>query len=160
MKTENAGDLDGPNLSARWLTASSQSFVFADLRFSKHTLSSRVSLMSTGLERPLVAELRHGLIALRGDWFWFVLLGVALIIVGCIALSSVVVASLATAMAIGILLLLGGIAEMVGAFWCRGWSGFFLHLLSGVLSVVVGLLFLRRRSVPCSRSRSSRRASC
>jgi uncharacterized membrane protein HdeD (DUF308 family) len=31
----------------------------------------------------------------------------------------------------------------VGAFWCRGWSGFFLELLSGVLSIVVGLLFLR-----------------
>ena len=46
-------------------------------------------------------------------------------------------------MVIGILLLLGGIAEMVGAFWCRGWSGFFLHLLSGVLSIVVGVLFLR-----------------
>jgi uncharacterized membrane protein HdeD (DUF308 family) len=34
-------------------------------------------------------------------------------------------------------------AEAVGAFWCRGWSGFFLDLLSGVLSIVVGLLFLR-----------------
>ena len=100
-------------------------------------------MMSTGLERPLVAELRHGLIALRGDWFWFVLLGIALIVLGCIALSSVVVASIATAVTIGILILLGGIAEMVGAFWCRGWSGFFLHLLTGVLSVVVGLFFLR-----------------
>jgi uncharacterized membrane protein HdeD (DUF308 family) len=99
--------------------------------------------MSTGLERPVVAELRHGLIALRGDWFWFVSLGIALIIVGCIALSSVVVASIATAVTIGILILLGGIAEMVGAFWCRGWSGFFLHLLTGVLSVVIGLFFLR-----------------
>jgi uncharacterized membrane protein HdeD (DUF308 family) len=44
---------------------------------------------------------------------------------------------------IGVLLLLGGIAETVGAFWCRGWSGFFLHLLSGLLSIVVGVLFLR-----------------
>ena len=46
-------------------------------------------------------------------------------------------------MAIGALLLVGGAAEVVGAFWCRGWSGFFYHLLSGVLSVVVGGLFLR-----------------
>jgi uncharacterized membrane protein HdeD (DUF308 family) len=100
-------------------------------------------MMSTVLERPLVAELRHGLVALRGDWFWFVSLGIALIIVGCIALSSVVVASIATALAIGLLILLGGIAEMVGASWCRGWSGFFQHLLTGVLSVVIGLFFLR-----------------
>ncbi len=28
---------------------------------------------------------------------------------------------------------------MVGAFWCREWSGFFLALLSGVLGVLLGL---------------------
>ena len=27
-------------------------------------------------------------------------------------------------------------------FWCRAWSGFFYHLLGGLLSAVVGLLFL------------------
>ena len=88
-------------------------------------------------------ELRHELNALRGNWIWFVLLGVALLVLGTIALGSVVVASLAAAVAIGALLLLGGAAEAVGAFWCRGWSGFFLELLSGVLSIVVGLMFLR-----------------
>jgi uncharacterized membrane protein HdeD (DUF308 family) len=99
--------------------------------------------MSTASERPLVAELRHELNALRGNWFWFVLLGIALIVLGVIALGSVVIASLATALTIGMLILLAGIAETVGAFWCRGWSGFFLHLLSGVLSIVIGVMFLR-----------------
>ena len=104
--------------------------------------------MSIDLERrPLVAalrhELRHELDALRGNWFWFVILGVTLVVLGTVALGSVVIASLAAAVAIGVLLLLGGAAEGVGAFWCRGWSGFFLELLSGVLSIVVGLLFLR-----------------
>src|SRR5262249_37948156 len=97
--------------------------------------------------RPLAAalrqELRHELSALRGNWFWFVILGVALVVLGMVALGSVVIASLAAAVAIGVLLLLGGAADAVGAFWCRGWSGFFLELLSGVLSIVVGLLFLR-----------------
>ena len=93
--------------------------------------------------RPVAAELRHELNALRGNWIWFVLLGVALLVLGTVALGSVVVASLAAAVAIGALLLLGGAAEAVGAFWCRCWSGFFLELLSGVLSIVVGLLFLR-----------------
>ncbi len=85
--------------------------------------------------RPLAAalrqELRHELTALRGNWFWFVLLGVALVVLGTIALGSVAIASLAAAAAIGVLLLLGGVAEAVGAFWCRCWSGFFLELLSG-----------------------------
>ena len=95
--------------------------------------------------RPLAAaprqELRHELNALRGNWIWFVLLGVALLVLGIVALGSVVIASLAATAAIGVLLLLGGAAEAMGAFWCRGWSGFFLELLSGVLSIVVGLLF-------------------
>jgi uncharacterized membrane protein HdeD (DUF308 family) len=100
--------------------------------------------MSIDLERrPLVAALRHELDALRGNWFWFVVLGVSLVVLGTVALGSVVIASLAAAAAIGVLLLLAGAAEVVGAFWCRGWSGFFLELLSGVLSIVVGLLFVR-----------------
>ena len=93
--------------------------------------------------RPLVAALRHELDALRGNWFWFVLLGISLVVLGSVALGSVVIASLAAAAAIGVLLLLGGVAEAVGAFWCRGWSGFFLELLSGVLSIVIGFLFLQ-----------------
>ena len=99
--------------------------------------------MSTTYERPPAAELRHDLTALRGNWLWFVLLGVALIVLGFIALGSVVIATLATALAIGALLVVGGVAEVIGAFWSRGWSGFFLHLLSGLLSLVVGVLFLR-----------------
>jgi uncharacterized membrane protein HdeD (DUF308 family) len=99
--------------------------------------------MNPATEGPFVAGLHHGLHALRGNWFWFVLLGIALIVLGFVALGSVVIASIATALTIGMLILLGGIAETGGAFWCRGWSGFFLHLLSGLLSIVVGVLFLR-----------------
>lgn len=99
--------------------------------------------MSFAIQRPPLAELRHGLNALRGNWFWFVLLGIALVVLGTIALGSVVVASLATAVVIGALLVTGGVVESIGAFWCRAWSGFFFHLLAGVLSIVVGFLFLR-----------------
>ena len=76
------------------------------------------------------------------------ILGIALVVLGAVALGSVVIASLAAAVVIGVLLLLGGLAEAVGSFWSRAWSGFFLHLLSGVLSIVVGVLFLRAPSAP------------
>jgi uncharacterized membrane protein HdeD (DUF308 family) len=99
--------------------------------------------MSTGFERRFAAELRHELEALHGQWIWFVILGALLVVLGMVALSSVVIASLAVAVAIGVLLLIAGIGETIGAFWCRGWSGFFMHLLSGVLSIVVGVLFFR-----------------
>ena len=98
--------------------------------------------MSTTFERPGVAELRQEIAVFRRNWLWLVLLGVALVGAGILALASLAVASLATAMAVGALLLVAGLAEAIGAVWCRGWSGFFLHLLSGVLSIVVGALCL------------------
>ena len=99
--------------------------------------------MTTVYPSPFLTRVRHDLGALRGKWGWFVALGALLMILGLVALGSVVVASLASAIAIGMLMLIGGVVETVGAFWSRHWSGFFLHLLSGVLSVVVGVLFLR-----------------
>jgi uncharacterized membrane protein HdeD (DUF308 family) len=99
--------------------------------------------MATTYERPSFAEPQHALTALRGNWLWFVVLGVILIVPGCIALGSPWIATLAAAVVIGALLFVSGAAELVGAFWSRGWSGFFLHVLSGVLSLVVGALFLR-----------------
>jgi uncharacterized membrane protein HdeD (DUF308 family) len=99
--------------------------------------------MTTEIRDPFVAALRHELGALRGNWLWFVILGIALVVLGVVALGSVVITSLATAVVIGMLILLGGLGETVGAFWCRAWSGFFFHLLSGILSIVIGLLFIR-----------------
>lgn len=98
--------------------------------------------MSTTYDPPSAGELRHDLAALRGNWLWFVLLGVALIVLGVVALGSVGLATLATAVVFGALLLVSGLFEIVGAFWSRRWSGFFLHLLSGVLAAVVGAMFL------------------
>jgi uncharacterized membrane protein HdeD (DUF308 family) len=88
-------------------------------------------------------ELRQEPPALRRNWLWFVLLGVVLIFLGFIALWASWIASLAAAVAIGVVLLMGGVAETVGAFFSRRRSGFFLHLLSGVLSLVAGVLFLQ-----------------
>ena len=93
-------------------------------------------------ETPLRNAIRHELQAIRGKWIWLVVLGVSLIVLGTILLGSPVIATLATVTTLGVLILLGGGAEIVGAFWCREWSGFFLALLSGVLGVVLGLMLL------------------
>jgi uncharacterized membrane protein HdeD (DUF308 family) len=99
--------------------------------------------MSIESQPFLIGEVRHGLGALRGNWLWFVILGVALIVLGMAAISSAVIASLAVAVFIGVLMLMSGAAEILGAFWTRGWTGFFLHLLTGLLAIVIGLFFLR-----------------
>lgn len=87
--------------------------------------------------------LRHELEAIHAHWAWFLALGIILIVVGMIAVGMPFVASLATAMTFGVLLLVGGAAQLVGAFWTRDWSGFLLSLLMGVLYSVLGLFFLR-----------------
>jgi uncharacterized membrane protein HdeD (DUF308 family) len=99
--------------------------------------------MDTPVDYPMVAVLRHEVAALRGNWFWFVFLGIALVVMGTVALGAVGFTSLVTAVFLGVLILMAGVAETLGAFWCRGWSGFFFHLLSGILAIVVGALFLK-----------------
>ena len=98
-----------------------------------------MSMENLGLYREAV---RHELDVLRGHWRWFVILGLALVALGAIALSSLVIASLATAVVLGVLMLMSGVTETLGAFWCRAWSGFTFLLLSGLLSIVVGVMFI------------------
>jgi hypothetical protein len=103
----------------------------------------RLIMSITGVSAtPLRKAIRHELQAIRGKWIWLVALGIALMVLGTILLGSPVIATLATVTALGVLILVGGGMEVVGAFWCQEWSGFFLALLSGVLGVVVGLMLL------------------
>jgi uncharacterized membrane protein HdeD (DUF308 family) len=89
-------------------------------------------------------SLRHELEAIRGRWIWLVVLGIAMVVFGTLAIAAPFIASIATAFTLGVLLLMGGGSQLVGAFWTRDWSGFFLVLLMGVLYIVVGVLFLNR----------------
>src|SRR5262245_51476980 len=93
-------------------------------------------------DTPLSRVIRHELQAIRGQWIWLVALGIALIVLGTIMLGFPVISTLATVTALGALILVGGVIECVGAFWCRDWSGFFFALLAGILGVVVGLMLL------------------
>jgi uncharacterized membrane protein HdeD (DUF308 family) len=100
--------------------------------------------MSTPAEVRLARRvLRHELEAIRGNWGWLLALGIVLIVIGTIAVGMPFAGSLATVMVLSYLLIAGGIAQLVGAFWTRDWSGFFLSLLTGVLYVVLGVVFLR-----------------
>jgi len=84
-----------------------------------------------------------GLAELKRNWGWFLGLGICLIVLGTIALGSSVLATMATVVLIGWLLIIGGVLEGVHAFWReRGWGGFFIDLLTGILYVVVGFMMV------------------
>ncbi len=100
--------------------------------------------MSTPAEVRLARRaMRHELEAIRGNWGWILALGIVLIVIGTLAVAMPFVASISSALVFGALLLAGGIAQLVGAFWTRDWSGFFISLLMGVLYVVLGVMFFR-----------------
>src|SRR5205823_321755 len=84
------------------------------------------------------AVIQENLKDLRDSWFWFLLLGVALIVLGLAVLSytGMVWASILTAVVFGCFMVVGGVVYIVGAFFTRGWGGFFLSLLAGGLYVV------------------------
>ena len=80
--------------------------------------------------------------SLREIWAFLMGMGIALMLLGIAAIGSSLIATCATVLVFGILLLLGAIFEMVTAFWGRNWRGFFLHLLTGVLYLIAGIFLI------------------
>jgi uncharacterized membrane protein HdeD (DUF308 family) len=72
-----------------------------------------------------------------------VALGVVLLLVGALAISSNVIATLASVAFFGMLFAIAGITQIVLAFSTRGFFGIALHLMLGLLSLVSGVLLIR-----------------
>lgn len=87
-------------------------------------------------------SLAHEIELLRGQWKWFLALGVAMVVFGTIAIGNAVLATKAATVMFGFLMLAGGISQIVSAFWAGKWSGTLLHLLVGILYVVVGWMII------------------
>ena len=79
--------------------------------------------------QPDIQELRH-------DWGWFLVLGIVLIIIGVLAIGSAAIATFASVVFLGWLLIVGGIMQLVYAFRMRARHHLFLQLLLGILSLV------------------------
>jgi uncharacterized membrane protein HdeD (DUF308 family) len=95
---------------------------------------------------PVVGVIREDLEQLRASWCWFVTLGSFLMLLGIGALTytGMVWATVATALVFGCFMVAAGVLYIVGAFFTRGWGGFFLSLLAGVLHLAVGAIILHR----------------
>jgi uncharacterized membrane protein HdeD (DUF308 family) len=79
---------------------------------------------------------------LRKSWFWFLILGIVLIAAGTFAIAAAFITTLASIVLFGILLLAGGVVQLINAFLARTWKGFVLHLFAGLLYLVVGMLMV------------------
>ena len=83
-------------------------------------------------------ELHHH----RNQWWCFLLLGIALVILGSLCIIDPFVPTVASVFVLGFILLVAGIAQIVSSFWAGKWSGMLMHMLIGVLYVVVGYMIV------------------
>src|SRR5215471_14952976 len=84
----------------------------------------------------------HELHPLRSYWWCFLLLGIALVVIGALCISDPLIPSIASVLFLGYLLVAAGIVQVVSSFWSGKWSGMLLHLLIGVLYVIVGYMIV------------------
>jgi uncharacterized membrane protein HdeD (DUF308 family) len=77
---------------------------------------------------------------LRAKWGWIVALGVVYTVAGFIALGSVAMATVASVLVVGVMMIIAGIAELVYAFQIKSWGKFLVWALLGVLYIVAGFL--------------------
>jgi uncharacterized membrane protein HdeD (DUF308 family) len=96
--------------------------------------------MSSMAEASRPADAGTALAPLHAKWGWIVALGVVYVIAGCIALGSVVLATVATVLVVGVMMLIAGVAEVINAFQMQGWGKFLLWLLLGVLYIIAGFV--------------------
>lgn len=74
---------------------------------------------------------------------WFLALGIAMIVLGVIAIGSPFVVTLAVNLLLGWVLIFGGLVQIVHAFSVRAWGGFLWMMLIGIVHGAVGGLLLR-----------------
>jgi uncharacterized membrane protein HdeD (DUF308 family) len=79
---------------------------------------------------------------IRRQWVSFVVFGVALIVLGFIALGAIGFATPPSAFLVGGFLVLAGLIKTTEASGLRSWGGFTHLRLAGLVSLVVGLVML------------------
>ncbi|WP_454649294.1 HdeD family acid-resistance protein [Bradyrhizobium liaoningense] len=96
--------------------------------------------MTSASDTSHQASLGSGIAALHAKWGWIVALGVVYLIAGFVALGSVVMATVASVIVVGAMMIVAGVAEVIGAFQVKSWGKFLIWALLGVLYIVAGFL--------------------
>jgi uncharacterized membrane protein HdeD (DUF308 family) len=83
--------------------------------------------------------------SLSVHWGWLVALGVALAVLGVLAIWRARTATLVYVVFLGVLLLAAALAVFVAAFSLTGyWTAFFIHVLWAVLLAIIGVVLVAR----------------
>lgn len=96
--------------------------------------------MTSASDTPSHASLGSGIATLHAKWGWIVALGAVYLVAGFVALGSVVMATVASVIVVGAMMIVAGVTEVIGAFQMKSWGKFLIWALLGVLYVVAGFL--------------------
>jgi uncharacterized membrane protein HdeD (DUF308 family) len=89
------------------------------------------------LDVRLPAEVIH-------NWGWFLAFGIALVVLGVIAIGRAVAATVVSMLFFGWLLIIAAVIEIVQAIMVGQWAGLFQHWFGAVLFGVLGALIVWR----------------
>jgi len=96
--------------------------------------------MTATTNNPAPHSLGDSIKALHAKWGWIVALGIIFMIAGVIALGSVVAATASAVLIVGIMMIMGGVAEIIAAFKVKSWGKFAFWMLLGALYVAAGII--------------------
>jgi len=84
-----------------------------------------------------------GLEELRKSWGWFLVFGIALMVLGAACIAKSQTATTFSILALGWVLAISGLIWLVGALQTWTWGGFFMYLLNAIIRCVTGYLLIR-----------------
>lgn len=82
--------------------------------------------------------------SLSRKWGWFLAFGIALIVLGLIAVNYAITATFVSVMFLGTVMMFAGGIHLVEAFTAGKWNMFFVHILISILYLVFGFVIFRQ----------------
>jgi uncharacterized membrane protein HdeD (DUF308 family) len=95
----------------------------------------------------IAQDIKNAVAQARRSWGWYMALGIVLMLVGAYAIYAGEAATIASVLVLGSVLLIAGVAQLIGALMARGAGHVILALLVGVLDIVVGLMLLQHPQI-------------
>jgi len=75
---------------------------------------------------------------LRSRWGWFFGFGIALLAFGLAAFSHLILATIASVFYVGMLMIAGGLAQIIQSFQVKNWGSFLFWFISGIVYAAAG----------------------
>lgn len=77
------------------------------------------------------------------NWMWLLMLGIVFVILGFVGLGMTVSLTIVSMFFFGVLLVIGGISQLIDGMQAPGWKGLFGHMIIGLLYLFCSIIIFR-----------------